>query len=61
MLPSFTRADAAVFYAITERIRGQLNVENLLDATDFVTAHSNTNITPGRRARQGAATPAASA
>ena len=47
VLPSFTRVDAAVFYRINDRLRAQLNVENLFDEDYFVTAHSDTNITPG--------------
>jgi catecholate siderophore receptor len=46
-LPSFTRVDAAVFYALNDRIRAQLNVENLLDEDYFASAHNNNNITPG--------------
>jgi catecholate siderophore receptor len=47
VLPSYTRADMAVFYSITERLRLQVNVENLLDKRYFVNADSNTNISPG--------------
>jgi catecholate siderophore receptor len=46
-LPSFTRVDAAVFYSLNDRIRAQLNVENLLDEDYFANAHNNNNITPG--------------
>lgn len=46
-LPSYTRADVAVFFSITERIRLQANVENLFDKKYFVNADSNTNISPG--------------
>jgi catecholate siderophore receptor len=46
-LPSYTRADVAVFFSITERIRLQGNVENLFDRKYFVNADSNTNISPG--------------
>lgn len=46
-LPDFTRVDAAVFFTLNERLRAQLNIENLLDEEYFATAHSNTNITPG--------------
>lgn len=46
-LPSFTRVDAAAYYAINDQLRLQLNVENLLDREYFLTAHSNNNITPG--------------
>ncbi|MGH8175544.1 MAG: TonB-dependent receptor [Steroidobacter sp.] len=46
-LPSFTRVDAAAYFAINEQLRVQLNVENLLDREYFLTAHNNNNITPG--------------
>jgi catecholate siderophore receptor len=46
-LPSFTRIDAALFYSLNERIRAQLNIENLLDEEYFANAHNNSNITPG--------------
>lgn len=46
-LPGFTRADAALYYSLTEKTRLQVNVENLTDNKYFVTAHSNNNITPG--------------
>lgn len=46
-LPSFTRVDAAAFLRVSERLSAQLNVENLLDARYYPTAHSNNNITPG--------------
>lgn len=46
-LPEFTRVDAAVFYAPTERLRLQVNVENLFDEDYYPYAHNNNNITPG--------------
>jgi catecholate siderophore receptor len=46
-LPEFTRIDLATFYSLTETVRLQVNVENLLDRTYYVTAHSNNNIMPG--------------
>jgi catecholate siderophore receptor len=46
-LPGFTRVDAAIFYTINERLHAQLNVENLLNTNYYVSANSNTNITPG--------------
>jgi catecholate siderophore receptor len=46
-LPGYTRLDAAVFYTIGRGIRAQVNVENLLDENYYLSAHSNTNITPG--------------
>jgi catecholate siderophore receptor len=47
ILPSYTRADAAVFYSITEKIRLQANVENLFNKQYYVNADNNTNISPG--------------
>jgi catecholate siderophore receptor len=46
-LPDFTRVDAAVFFDPSERLRFQLNIENLLDETYYASAHNNNNITPG--------------
>jgi catecholate siderophore receptor len=39
--------DAAVYRRLGERLRGQINIENLLDTGYFATAHNNNNITPG--------------
>jgi catecholate siderophore receptor len=47
ILPAYTRVDGAVFYAVTDRVELQLNVENLLDEDYFASAHSNNNIAPG--------------
>lgn len=46
-LPGYTRADAAVFYSLTERWRLQANLENPLDKTYYLNADNNTNISPG--------------
>jgi catecholate siderophore receptor len=46
-LPAYTRADAAVYVYLTERMRVQANVENLFDTRYYVNADSNTNISPG--------------
>ena len=46
-LSSFTRVDAAVFYSLSDRIRAQVNIENVLDEEYFANAHNNNNITPG--------------
>jgi catecholate siderophore receptor len=46
-LPGFTRVDAGVFWTPGERLRVQLNVENLLDERYYPNAHNNNNITPG--------------
>jgi catecholate siderophore receptor len=47
ILPGYTRADAAAFFALSDRTRLQVNVENLFDQVYFVNADSNTNISPG--------------
>jgi catecholate siderophore receptor len=46
-LPDFTRVDAGIFYTPNERLRMQLNIENLLDESYYPNAHNNNNITPG--------------
>lgn len=46
-LPSFTRVDAAVFYALDRDTNVQLNIENVFDREYFPTAHSDDNITTG--------------
>ena len=46
-LPGYTRADAAFYVSLTERMRLQANVENLLGTKYYINADSNTNISPG--------------
>lgn len=46
-IPGYFRADAAIFYSFTERIRLQANVENLFDRKYILNTDSNTNISPG--------------
>ena len=46
-LPAYTRLDAALFLAVSERLELQLNVDNVLDDLFFTTAHNDNNITPG--------------
>ena len=46
-LPSFTRLDGAAFYSISDDLRLQFNVENMLDEEYYASAHSNNNIMPG--------------
>jgi catecholate siderophore receptor len=46
-LPAFTRFDAAVYFAASDRLQLQLNIENLTDTTYYASAHNNNNITPG--------------
>ena len=47
VLPGYTRADAAVFFSITERWRLQANLQNLFDTTYYLNADGNNNISPG--------------
>ena len=46
-LPGYARADAAVFYMLTNHVRVQANVENVFNKRYYVNADSNTNISPG--------------
>jgi catecholate siderophore receptor len=46
-LPGYTRADAALFYNVTEKIGLQATLENLFDKKYFVNADGNDNISPG--------------
>jgi catecholate siderophore receptor len=47
-LPSFTRADGAVYYAFRDhKTRLSLNVENIFDRKYFPTVDGNNNISPG--------------
>ncbi|HEV2746579.1 MAG TPA: TonB-dependent siderophore receptor [Allosphingosinicella sp.] len=46
-LPAFTRIDAAAYFAITDQVEAQVNVENLLGEDYFATAHNDNNISPG--------------
>jgi catecholate siderophore receptor len=47
VIPSFTRADAALYYDLSDRLTVQLNLENLTGETYFISAHNDNNITPG--------------
>lgn len=47
VLPGYVRADAAVFYSITERIRCQANVQNIFNKRYYLNADGNNNISPG--------------
>lgn len=47
IVPAFTRVDAAVFFRLADNVDAQLNVENLLGADYFASAHSDHNIMPG--------------
>lgn len=46
-LPGYTRVDAAVFYSLAEKMRLQVNAENVLDRKYFINADGNNNISPG--------------
>lgn len=46
-LPGFTRADAAVFVRLNDRLDAQVNVENLFDRRYYPTSHGDNNILPG--------------
>ena len=46
-LKGFTRIDAAAFYTLSDNMRLQINIENLLDEDYFASAHSNNNLMPG--------------
>jgi catecholate siderophore receptor len=46
-LPAYTRADAAMYYSLSEKLRVQVNVENLFDRKYYVNADGNNNISPG--------------
>ena len=47
VLPSYTRVDAAAYYDVSDRLRLQLNVENLTDELYFPNAHSTHQATVG--------------
>ena len=47
-VPGYFRVDAAAYYDLSEKLRLQLNVENLLDEEYFPDAHSNDNISTGK-------------
>ena len=46
-LPSFVELDGASYLSLGRALRAQVNVENLLNARYYTTAHSNNNISPG--------------
>ena len=47
VLPSYTRIDAAVYYDVSDRLRIQVNVENLTDELYFPDSHSTHQATVG--------------
>lgn len=46
-LPGYGRVDGAVYFRASDRLRVQVNLENLLDRRYIVAANSNDNVTPG--------------
>jgi catecholate siderophore receptor len=46
VVPGFTRVDAAAFIGITDQVKLQLNIENLLDRKYIGLTHSDNNLTP---------------
>ncbi|HEX9932828.1 MAG TPA: TonB-dependent siderophore receptor [Allosphingosinicella sp.] len=46
-LPGYARLDGAAFVEVADGIEAQVNVENLLGADYFPTAHNDNNIAPG--------------
>jgi len=47
LLPGYTRYDAAIFGKLNEKLRLQINLENLTNKEYALYAHNNQNITPG--------------
>lgn len=47
VLPAFTRYDAGLYISLPAHSRLQVNMENLLGASYYATAHGNNNIMPG--------------
>lgn len=47
VVPGYARVDGAVFLKLTDNISGQVNIENVLGAHYFASAHNNNNISPG--------------
>jgi catecholate siderophore receptor len=46
-LPAYARVDAALYYELPNGLEAQVNIENILGADYFPTAHSDNNIAPG--------------
>ncbi len=47
IVPGYARVDGALFLKFSENVSGQLNVQNILGAQYFASAHNNNNIMPG--------------
>ena len=48
LVPDYIRVDAALFYDVSDKLRLQVNLENLLNENYFPAAHSNNNISTGK-------------
>ena len=46
-LPGYARVDGALFYKLPNGLEAQVNLENILGADYFPTAHNDNNIAPG--------------
>jgi catecholate siderophore receptor len=46
-LPGYADVDAALYVTVSERVRAQVNAENLFNRKYYVNADNNTNISPG--------------
>ncbi len=46
-LPAFTRVDAGIYYAFSNSVGMQANLENLFNERYYPLANGNSNITPG--------------
>ncbi|PWR21667.1 TonB-dependent siderophore receptor [Zavarzinia compransoris] len=46
-LPGFLRTDAALYLALDDAVRAQVNVENVFDVRYYTAAHGDNNIMPG--------------
>jgi catecholate siderophore receptor len=47
LLPGYTRYDAAIYGKLSDKLRLQVNLENLTNKEYALYAHNNQNITPG--------------
>jgi len=47
VIPGYARWDGAVYLKLSENVSGQVNVENILGANYYASAHNNNNIMPG--------------
>ncbi|KAF2992102.1 TonB-dependent siderophore receptor [Methylocystis sp. MJC1] len=47
VIPGYARWDGAVYVKVSENVSAQVNVENILNASYYASAHNNNNIMPG--------------